>query len=195
MVASTTCWLSSSTRNIVPGSTTVTLPSTSMCCSFMDGRPAIGTNRKTTRRSPVLTEPRLEIPIRLIAMATATATAVFTATTAAGGCAFFTRLGNAYGEGASSHILAVKGLNGLLRFLVRAHGHESKAARTIGHAIHYQVGFRDRAMRGERVSHLIFSGFQGKASDKQFIVHLIFYCPTNRCFLQPVPERRVQNHH
>jgi hypothetical protein len=146
---------------------------------------------KIKRRCPVPTEPRLEIPIRLIATATATATAVIAATTAAGGRAFFTRLGNAYCEGASSHILAVKGLNGLLRFLVRAHGHESKAARTIGHAIHYQVGFRDRAMRGERVSHLIFSGFQGKASDKQFIVHLIFYCPTNRCFLQPVPERRV----
>jgi len=117
----------------------------------------------------------LEIPNRLITTATAgpavfatttAAAAVFTTTAAAGGRSFFTRLGNIYGEGASAHILAIQGIRGLLRFLVGAHGHETKAAGTIGHAIHDEAGVRDRAMRGEGVSQVIFSGVEGKVPDK-----------------------------
>ncbi len=72
-------------------------------------------NKKT--RSPALTEPRLENQNRLVAITTAAA-AEFTATTAtAAGSAFFTRLGNVDCEGASVHILAVHGFDGLLGLL------------------------------------------------------------------------------
>jgi hypothetical protein len=107
----------------------------------------------------------LENPNRLIAT-TSAAAAIFAVATAAAWGAFFTRLGNIDGEGASAHILAVQGISRLLRLLVRAHGHESKAAGTIGHAIHYQGGFADRAVRGEGVSQVIFSGVEGKIPDE-----------------------------
>ena len=107
----------------------------------------------------------LEIPNRLITAATA-GPAVFTTTTAAGGRSFFARLGHIDGEGASAHVLAIEGIGGLLRFLVGAHGHETKAAGTIGHAVHDEAGVRDRAMRGEGVSQVIFSGVKGKVPDK-----------------------------
>ena len=101
----------------------------------------------------------------LITTATA-GPAVFATTTAAGGRSLFTRLGHIHGQGASAHILAVQSARGLLRFLVGAHGHETKAAGTIGHAIHDQAGVRDCAMRGECVSQVIFSGVEGKIPDK-----------------------------
>ena len=44
----------------------------------------------------------------------------------------------------------------------------------IGHAVHYQGGFRDSAVRGERVLQVIFGGFEGEISDMQFVAHTIF---------------------
>src|SRR5207245_8399564 len=49
--------------------------------------------------------------------------------------------------------------------------HESKATGSTGRAIHHQVGLGDRAMRGERVLQVVFSGVEGKVSHKQFITH------------------------
>src|SRR5580704_5681854 len=116
MVASTRCLLSNSTRNIVPGSTVVTLPSTSICSSFMTQTTGDQSTDKKTR-GPVSTGPRDEIRFRLIAAAAATATttatasaAVFTTSAAAAGRAFFTWLGNVDCEGPAVQLLAIEGV-------------------------------------------------------------------------------------
>ena len=69
---------------------------------------------------------------------------------------------------------ALRWLSALLRV---AHGHESEPARAAGHAVHHQVGFNDRAVRGKRVLQVVFGGVEGKISDKQFCTHVMFYCP------------------
>ena len=125
---------------------------------------------------------------------TATSAAVFTTTSTAATRALFAWLGHIDREGSAVHFLAVQGLDGLLRLLGSAHGHKAKAAGAIGHAIHHQVGFGDRAMRGERVLEVVFSGVEGKVSHKQFITHVMFNCPTNFYFLPTVPDHRVSNH-
>ena len=112
-------------------------------------------------------------------------------TTAAAARALFARPGHVDGEGAAINLLAVQGGNGLLRFLGAAHGDEREAAGAIGHAIHHQVGFGDRAMRGKRVLQAVLGGGVGKISYVQFITHVMFYCPTKWRFPQTVPERRV----
>src|ERR1022692_585364 len=125
--------------------------------------------------------------------ATTATTAVFTTTTAAAaaGGALFARLGHVNREGATANFLAVQSGNGLLRFFGGAHGDEPKSARTTGFPVHQQIGFSNRAMRAKRVLQVVFGGVEGKISYKQFITHVMLYCPTNRHFLQTVPERRV----
>ena len=119
-------------------------------------------------------EPRPEILGNdLVAIPTATTT-VFTTTATSAARTFFARLGDVDREGATVNFLAVQGRDGLLGFFGGAHGHETKAAGAIGHAIHHQVRFRDRAMRGERVLQIVFRGVEGKISDKQFIAHVMF---------------------
>ena len=137
------------------------------------------------RRSPVQAEPRREIYLGLVA--TATAATITTAATRA----LFAWFSDVHREGAAMQFPAIQGFDGFLRFIARTHGHKTKAAGAIGHAIHHQVSFGDRAMRGERVLQVVFGGIEGKISDKQFITHVMFYCPTNRDFPQTVPERRV----
>src|SRR5674476_766749 len=44
-------------------------------------------------------------------------------------------------ERAAVHVLAVHAFDGLLGFFGGTHGHETKATRAVGHAIHHQVGF------------------------------------------------------
>ena len=139
-------------------------------------------------------EPRCQNPSGLVAITTATAAAAVFPTTAAATAAtaaFFARFGNVDGQGAAAQILAIHRFDGLLRFLGGAHGDEAKPAGTAGFPVHHQVGFSDRAMRAKRSVQVVFSGIEGKISHKQFITHVMFYCPTNRYFLQTVPERRV----
>src|SRR6266446_8002867 len=121
-------------------------------------------------------------------VAITTAAAVFTAAAAG---AFLARLGDVDRQSAAIHLFAIEGCDGLLRLFGGAHGHEAEPAGTLGRAIHHQVGFSDRAMRGERVLQVVFGGIEGKVSNKQFITHVMLYCPTNRYFLGTVPERRV----
>src|SRR5665213_2354877 len=114
-------------------------------------------------------EPRREISKgNLVAFATtaaATATAEFTATAAAAaGGAFFARAGDVDRQRATVHVLAVHAFDGLLGLFGGTHGHKTKAARAVGHAIHHQVGFSDRAKRGERVLQVVFSGIEEKIS-------------------------------
>ena len=52
-----------------------------------------------------------------------------------------------------------------------------KPARATAHAVHHQVGLDDRAVRGKGVLQVIFSGVEGKISNKQFRTHVMFYCP------------------
>ena len=134
--------------------------------------------------------------LRLVATASATvsAAAVFTPTAATAATAagsLFARLGDIDREGATVQLGAVEGGDSFLRLFVRTHGYKSKTAGAIGHAIHHQVGFRNRTVRGERVLQVVFSSVGGKVSDKQLITHVMLYCPTNRDFLQTVPEHRV----
>ena len=131
------------------------------------------------RRSPVHTEPRREIYKGLITVATtaaaaaaaavtAAAAAVFTTTAAAtaAGRTFFTGLGHVDSEGASIDGLAVHAFDRLLGFFGGTHGDETEAARTAGGAIHHQIGFGDRTERGKRVLEVVFSGIEGKISNK-----------------------------
>jgi hypothetical protein len=60
--------------------------------------------------------------------------------------------------------------------------------RPVGHAVHHQVGFGDRAVRRKGVLQVVFSGVEGKISDKQFIAHVMFYCPTNFAFHRLFPN-------
>jgi len=49
-----------------------------------------------------------------------------------------------------------------------------EAARAIGHAIHHQVRFGDRAMRGGGVVQVVLGGVEGRISDKQFFARMMF---------------------
>src|SRR5688572_3972484 len=131
---------------------------------------------ETQKAEPGFTELRPEIQNGLVAIA-ATATAVFTPTTATTARALFTGFGNVDGEGATIHFLAVHGCDGFLRLFGGTHGDETKATRTAGFTVHHQVGFGDRAMRSECVIQVVFGGVEGKVSHKQFTAHMMFYCP------------------
>ena len=104
---------------------------------------------------------------------TTAAAAVFTTTAAAAARALFARLGDVDGKGAAIHFLAVQGFNGFVGFLDGTHGDKTKPARTAGFPVHHQVGFSDRAMRGERVIQVVFGGIEGKVSNIQFIAHVM----------------------
>ena len=80
-------------------------------------------------------------------------------------------------------------------FLRLTHGDECEAAGAAGHAIHHQVGFNDRAMGGKRVLEIVFGGVEGKISYKQFVIHVMIYCPRLTPAFQTVPDCRVSNHH
>lgn len=126
------------------------------------------------RRGPVHPNPAVLRKRISVALAATAAAAVFTtsAATAAATRAVFARTGDIDGEGAAADVLAVQGINGLLRLLGRAHGHEAKAAGAAGHAVHHQVGLDHRAVRRKGVLEVIFGGVEREVSDKQFIFHL-----------------------
>src|SRR5690349_19318116 len=115
------------------------------------------------------------VAIATAASATATATAAKFApgTATAAARTFLTRTGNVDRQRASIELLAVHGVDGLLGFLGRGHGHKSKAARAAAHAIHHQIGFHDRAVRRKCVLEVVFSGVEGKVSYKQFRTHVM----------------------
>ena len=62
------------------------------------------------------------------------------------------------------------------------------------HPIHHEVDFGDRAVGGKRLLQVIFSGVEGKISDKQFCNHSMICC-SRLTFFQTVPDHRVSNHH
>jgi len=102
--------------------------------------------------------------------ATTTAAAIpATATTRA----FFTSSGNVYSQVAPVHIGAIEGADGFLGFFLGAHGNKRESAGPAGGAIHHQVRLDDRAVRGEGILEIFFSGVEGEISDKQFIIHAV----------------------
>jgi len=111
---------------------------------------------------------RRDIPeMELITVATTT-----TAARAAVGT-FFAGAGDIDGQRAAVEFLAVQTVDGLFGLLRRGHGDEGKSAGTIGHAVHHQVGLGDGAVGGKGVLEVVFSGVEGKISDKQFVAHVI----------------------
>ena len=64
-------------------------------------------------------------------------------------------------------------INGFLGFISRTHGHEAESARPAGHPVHHQRGFDHGAVLGERVLKVVFGGFEGKISNKQFSTHVM----------------------
>ena len=110
-----------------------------------------------------------------IAAAAATVLAVAAATTTAAAAerTLLTGPGDVDGERASINGLAVEGLDGLLGLFGRAHGDETEPAGTASGPVQHQVGFHDRAVRGERVLQVVFGGVEGKVSYEQFITHVM----------------------
>src|SRR6267378_103023 len=74
----------------------------------------------------------------------------------------------------------MKTANGLVRFVIRAHGHEAEAPRTAGLSVGHQFRFDHRAVSGKGVLQVIFGCVERKVSDKQFITHMISIFPLDR---------------
>ncbi len=123
-------------------------------------------------------DPAVKSQALLVAIATATAAAIFT-TTAAASRTLFAGLGNIDREGATAQLRTVQRRDGLLRLFGRTHGDETETPGTAGGPVHHQVGFRDCAVRRKGVLQVVFSGVEGKISYKQFITHVMFNCETN----------------
>src|SRR5262245_41068722 len=125
---------------------------------------------------PGMTRASMESNRSLIAVPPAAATvrtpSAATTTTAATRT-FITRAGDIDGQCAAIPFLTVQRINGFLRLLRRAHRDEGKAAGPSAHFVEHQVGFRDRAERGERVLQVIFCGIEGKVSYKQSTTHVM----------------------
>ena len=102
-------------------------------------------------------------------------TAAAATTTAAPAGAFFARSSDIHREVAAIQAGSIKRRQRFLSLFIGAHGDESKAARTSGGAVHHEVGFEDGAVSREGVLEIIFRGFEGEISDKQFIVHFVIF--------------------
>jgi len=163
--------------------------------------PLVTKKRDSENPNPALKTYFGLVTTAAITAATAAAAAVFTtrttaATAAAASRTLFARTGHVDREGATVELLTVQRVNGLLRFIGAAHGDETETTRTAAHAIHHQIGFDDGAVRGERVRQVVFSGVEGKISDKQFCAHvMLILSETNSALFQTVPDCRVSNHH
>jgi hypothetical protein len=105
--------------------------------------------------------------------ATTPATAAIPAATATAAGPFFARPGNVNSEVPPVQAGAIQGIHGFLGFFLGAHGDESESARAAAVAIRHEIGFEDRAVRGESVLQIIFGGVEGEISDKQFVIHAV----------------------
>ena len=92
-------------------------------------------------------------------------------------------------------VLAIERCDRLTAGIVIGHFNETETAGAARGAIGHEVRFHDGAKRGEGVLQVVLRRVEGEISNKQFIVHVMFYCPTNRCLSQTVPDHRVSNHH
>jgi hypothetical protein len=125
-------------------------------------------------------------PLAAIPTATAhTAAAVFPPRTpapappTAAGRTFFARACDIDRQGAAIEFLAMQLVDRLLGFFGAAHGDERKPPGATRHAIHHDVGLHNRAAAGERVLEIVFSGFEGKVSNKQLCAHVMLLSETN----------------
>jgi hypothetical protein len=104
--------------------------------------------------------------------ATTTAAAVITTTAAAAAArrTVFAWASNVDVQGTAIDVSAIQRFDCLLRFGRAAHGNETESARAAAHAVHHQIGFNDSAVRGKHVIQFVFSGIEGKISNKQFTI-------------------------
>src|SRR3981081_2641015 len=77
---------------------------------------------------------------------------------------FFARPGFIDDQIASVDILAIEGINCLLRFLRAAHCDKAKSSRTLSHFVHDEHGLSHRAELGEEFFERSFSGLKGEIS-------------------------------
>jgi len=104
---------------------------------------------------------------------TATMAAISAASTPIRRTAIFARTGFIDGQSATADFLAAEGSNGGLSAFGRAHRHKAKSAGAAAHAVGNEVDFRDRAVDGEKILKIVFSGVEGKIPDIQFCVHSV----------------------
>jgi hypothetical protein len=132
------------------------------------------TRKRPEKRNEAQANSSLDF-IQTIELVAALSATVLAALATAAGRALFSRSSDIDGKGAPVNGFASHGLDGFLRLFGRAHGDETEPARTAGGPVHYQVGFNDGAVGCERILQIVFGGVEGKISDKQFIVHVMFY--------------------
>ncbi len=107
----------------------------------------------------------------------AAATAAMPATTTAATTTrpFFAGSGNVYSQIAPVHIGAIERADGFLGLFLGAHRNKGESPRPPGGAIHHQIRFDNRAVRGEGILEIVFCGIEGEVSDKQFIIHAVIF--------------------
>jgi len=122
-------------------------------------------------------EPDLE-PFQMESIATARAAAAelttFAATAAATRSALFARSGEVDSQSASIDGFAIHTFDGFGSLFRCAHGDEAKTAWAAGRSIHHQVSLSHGAKLGKCVLQVVFGSFEGKISNKQFIIHVIY---------------------
>jgi len=106
---------------------------------------------------------------------------------------FFAGPSDVHGEITAVEVGAIHSIQGFLGFFIAAHGNESESARPAAGAVHHEVSFEDGAVRRESVLEIIFGSFEGKVSDKQFIVHAVMFFSflESPVASESVPDRRV----
>src|SRR6266404_4194104 len=147
--ARTKCSLASATRNIVPGSTDMIIPSSSI--AFFGSMVFDRASRPRKLPGPA---QRDQITLPSAGVLTV---ARWTRTLFA--CARFVNR-----ECAPGKFLAVERRHGRASFSVVVHGDERKTARFAGHAVHHQRDFTDFAVLFEKILKIIFGSLKGEIS-------------------------------
>jgi hypothetical protein len=75
-----------------------------------------------------------------------------------------------HNDRATLEIIVIEHLDGLLRFFVRGHFDEAKAAAAAGHLIHHDGSGCHRAGLAEVLSQLLISNGERQAADEQLVV-------------------------
>ncbi len=83
----------------------------------------------------------------------------------------------------------------LLRFGIRGHRDEGKAAGLARELILHERGVRDGAGFGEKILEVDFGGVEGKIPDVEFIGHSVVFLKQTRSVCGSVSEGRISNRH
>ena len=108
------------------------------------------------------------------AFATTVAATATAATTVAACWAIFFRTGFIDGQVATTEVFFVEATDGFIHGGLGVHGHESKATRTTGVAVHGQVDVSNGAVVGEEGADVVFGGSEGQIAHIHFGIHIDF---------------------